>query len=121
MMDSLQPEVYTALSSTGYTVLDLYPQGTANVPCVTWRESNNREYGQADGNEFITEVEYTIDVWEMTPETTATMAAAIDVKMAALGLKRTFSHDLYEADTRIHHKSMRYRGLIHIAQQKIYQ
>jgi hypothetical protein len=121
MMDSLQPEVYTALSGTGYTVLYLYPQGAANVPCVTWRESNNREYGQADGNEFVTEVEYTIDCWATTPEATATMALTVDTALAALRLKRTFSHDLYETDTRVHRKNMRYRALIRIDEQRIYQ
>jgi hypothetical protein len=49
----------------------------------------------------------------MTPEATATMGAAVDVKMATLRLKRTFSYDLYEADTRVHHKNMRYRALVH--------
>jgi hypothetical protein len=121
MMDSIQAEVYTALSGTGYTVLYLYPQGAANVPCVTWRESNNREYGQADGVEFVTEVEYTIDCWAMTPEATATMASAVDTALAALRLKRTFSHDLYEQDTRVHRKNMRYRALIRLDEQKIYQ
>ena len=121
MMDSLQAEVYTALSGTGYKVLYMYPQGEMKVPCVTWYESNNREYGQAGGKEFVTEVEYTIDIWAMTPEATATMASAVDTALAALRLKRTFSYDLYEQDTRVHHKNMRYRGLIHIAQQKIYQ
>jgi len=120
-MDSLQAEVYTALSGTGYTVLYMYPQGATNVPCVTWYESNNREYGQADGNEFVTEVEYTIDCWAMTPEKTAEMAVNVDEALAALGLKRTFSYDLYEQDTRVHHKNMRYRALIRLDEQKIYQ
>ena len=111
-MESLQAEVLTALSSTGYTVLYIYPQGEANIPCITWYESNNREWAQADGNEYLTEVEYTVDCWAMTPEATATMGAAVDVKMATLRLKRTFSYDLYEADTRVHHKNMRYRALI---------
>lgn len=121
MMDSLQTDVYTALQGTSYTVLYMYPQGETSVPCVTWYESNNREYGQADGNEFVTEVEYTIDIWAMTPETTATMASAVDTALAALRLKRTFSYDLYEADTRVHHKNMRYRALIRLDEQKIYQ
>lgn len=120
-MDSLQAEVYTALSGTGYTVLYMYPQGETSVPCVTWYESNNREYGQADGVEFVTEVEYTIDIWATTPEATATMALAVDTALAALRLKRTFSYDLYESDTRVHHKNMRYRALIRLDEQKIYQ
>ena len=120
-MDSLSPEVYTALSATGYTVSYAYPQDNVSLPCVSFYEASNREHGQADGNEYVTECEYVIDIWSASPETNATMALLIDTKMAALRLKRTFSHDLYEAETRIHHKTMRYRGLIHIAEQKIYQ
>ena len=121
MMDTLQAEVYTALTGTGYAVHYFYPQDGFTLPCITWRESNNREYAQADGNEYLTEVEYTVDCWATTPEETATMGAAVDTALATLRLKRTFSYDLYESDTRVHHKNMRYRGLIHIAEQKIYQ
>ncbi len=110
-MQTLQVEVKTALESTGYTVRYIYPQGEENVPCVTWYESNNREYAQADGNEYLTEVEYTVDCWATTPEETATMGAAVDTALATLRLKRTFSYDLYESDTRVHHKNMRYRAL----------
>lgn len=120
-MDSLSPEVYTALSATGYTIHYAYPQGAVTFPCVSFYEASNKEYSQAGGAEFLTECEYAIDIWGYTPETNATMGNAIDVKMAGLGLKRVFSHDLPEAETRIHHKTMRYRGIIHIAQQKIYQ
>ena len=120
-MDSLSPEVYAALVSTGYTVSYAYPQDGVSLPCVSFYEASNREHAQAGGSEFLTEVEYTIDIWSSNPETNATMALAIDVKMAALGMKRTFSYDLYEADTRIHHKTMRYRAIIHIARQEVYQ
>ena len=121
MMDSIQSEVYTALSGTGYSIAYFHPQGPSSIPCMSFFESLNREYAQADGDEYITEVEYTVDIWASTPETTASMALVIDTALAALRLKRTFSHDLYEADTRTHHKNMRYRALIHISQQLIYQ
>ena len=121
MMDSLQEEVYEALSGTSYAVSYFYPQDNFSVPHITWYESNNREYGQAGGNEFVTEVEYTIDIWATTPEATAAMAADVDTALAALRLKRTFSYDLYEQDTRVHHKNMRYRALIRLDEQKIYQ
>ena len=121
MMDSAQAEVYTALSDTGYTVHYFYPQTSTTPPYITWYESNNREHGQANGVEFVTEVEYTIDIWATTPEATATMASAVDTALAALRLKRTFSYDLYESDTRVHHKNMRYRALIRLDEQKIYQ
>jgi hypothetical protein len=120
-MDSLSPEVYAALTATGYNVSYSYPQEGVSLPCVSFYEAANREHGQAGGAEYVTECEYVIDIWSSNPETNATMALAIDTKMAALRLKRTFSHDLYEAETRIHHKTMRYRALIHISQQLIYQ
>ena len=120
-MDSLQAEVYAALSNTGYPVSYFYPQDGFVLPQITFYESDNREFGQADGNEYITEVEYTVDLWALSPEITSAMALLVDTAMSVLRLKRTFSYDLYEQDTRVHHKNMRYRGLIHIAEQKIYQ
>jgi hypothetical protein len=120
-MDTLQAEVYAALSGTGYNVSYFYPQDGFTLPHITWYESNNREHAQAGGNEFTTEVEYTVDCWAATPEATATMALAVDTALAVLRCKRTFSYDLYENDTRIHHKNMRYRALIRIDEQRIYQ
>lgn len=120
-MDTLQAEVYAALTGTGYPIAYHFPQNSAVIPRITFYESNNREHGQADGREFVTEVEYTIDLWAMTPEQTAEMALAVDAALAALRLKRTFSFDLYETDTRVHHKNMRYRALIRIDEQRIYQ
>lgn len=120
-MDSIQAEVYTALVGAGYAVHYFHPSENSTIPCVSYYESLNREYGQADGNEYITEVEYTIDIWASTPEATATMSRTIDTALATLRLKRTFSYDLFEPETRIHHKNMRYRALIHIDQQRIYQ
>lgn len=120
-MDTLQPEVKTALTGTGYTVTYFYPQSGLALPTISWREGQNRVFSRADSNEYLTEVEYIVDLWASTPETTATMALAVDTALSAIGLERTFSHDLYEIETRIHHKSMRYLGVIHIAQQKVYK
>lgn len=111
-MDSLSPEVYAALISTGYNISYAYPQEGVSLPCVSYYEANNREFAQADGNEYLTEVEYIIDIWASTPETTGAMALVIDAALATLRLKRTFSHDLYETDSKIHHKNMRYRAII---------
>lgn len=111
-MTSLQVEVYTALTGTDYPVAYHFPQDAA-LPRITFFENLNREWAQTDGWEAITEVEYTIDLWALTPEKTAEMALAVDEALAALGLKRTFSYDLHEQDTRVHHKHMRYRALIY--------
>lgn len=120
-MDTLQAEVNTALVATGYTISYHYPQGGIVTPMVTYYESANDVNTRADGAEALTNVAYVVDIWADTPEATATMALAIDTRLSALGLSRVFSIDLYEQDTSIHHKSMRYRGVIHIAEQKVYQ
>ena len=120
-MDTLQAEVFTALTATGVHVDYFFPQDARIIPSISFYESLNREQGQAGGVEYVTEVEYTIDLWALSPEANAALALTVDTNLAALRLKRTFSYDLYEQATRVHHKNMRYRGLIHIAQQKIYQ
>lgn len=111
-MDSLQPEVFAALTLTGYAVAYFYPTEGMALPCISFYEANNHEYRQAGGNEYQTEVEYVVDIWAATPEATFTMAAAVDTRLAALRLKRQFAGDLFEPDTGIHHKSMRYRATI---------
>lgn len=111
-MQTLQPEVYAALQSTGHSISYHYPASGASLPCISFYEINNREASQADGLEYLTEVEYMVDCWAITPEETATMGAEVDAQMSALRLKRVFAYDLFEPDTGIHHKTMRYRALI---------
>lgn len=120
-MDSACSEVYAAMVATGYSASRDYPQGGTTLPHITYSESTNRGYSYVAGQEYLTEVEYKIEAWGATPDITDTMAAAIDTRMVALGFRRTFAIDLYEEDTRVYHKHMRYRGVIHIAEQKIYQ
>lgn len=120
-MDTLLPEVYASLQSTGYAVAYSYPTKDMALPCLSYYEINNREHAQAGGNEFATEVQYQIDCWAANPETLMTMGSAVDSKLALLRLKRQFSLDLFETDTGIYHKTMRYRAIIHIGEQKIYQ
>lgn len=120
-MDTLQTEIYTALQATGERVSYAYPQEGATLPCISFYEAANREFRQVEGREAVTEVEYVVDIWGTTPEGNMAIALSADTQLATLRMKRTFSHDLYETDTRIHHKSMRYRALIHIDRQEIYQ
>ena len=67
-MATLQTEVYTALVSTGNPATHANAMGSRNLPGITYYESDNQEGGRADGSEHNSEVEYTIDVWETSPE-----------------------------------------------------
>ena len=108
-MISLAKEVAAALQSVGAAVWYFHPQSWIRLPAVSWRESRNRELEQADGREHLAELGYSVDVWSKSPEENAGLAAQIDARMAAMRLRREAAEDLFETDTGLHHRSLRYR------------
>lgn len=111
-MVDCQAYVYTTLSTAlTCTVHYFYPPEGHVLPCASYREAENRVHSQADTNEYLTEVAYVIDLWSKSALVNATNAGLVDVAMSAAGFRRTFSYDLFEPDTGIHHKTMRYRAL----------
>lgn len=120
-METLQPEVHTALQSTGYDISYFHPQKKAVVKCISFYESMNKVREAINNTEFLVDVEYVVDLWALTPEETMEMSGAVNTVLSALGLQRTYSKDLYEQETRIHHRNMRYGGIIRTDEQRIYQ
>lgn len=108
-MIDLKEYVYQTLSALDIPVHYFYPPENADLPCVSWREAENRVAAQADTNEHLTELAYVIDVWGLSAFVNGQKAAQIDTLMAGAGFRRTFAYDLYEPGTKIHHKTMRYR------------
>ena len=106
---SLAKNVETVLHSTGAAVWYFHPQSWIRLPAVSWRESQCRELSQADGREHLAELSYAVDVWGRSPAENAALAADVDAKMAAMRMRRESSEDLYEADTGLHHRALRYR------------
>lgn len=119
MMETLQTEVYTALVSTGKPATHANAMGSRNLPGITYYESDNQEGGRADGSEHNSEVEYTIDVWETSPEECSATGKLVHTKLALLGLMRTFSYDVPDPEKGVFHKNMRYRG--RILKNEVYQ
>lgn len=76
-------------------------------PCITYYEQNNSPALVGDGKELTSESVMVIDVW--SKGSTTVIAQAVDNVMASLRFVREFSGDLYETDTGVYHKSMRYR------------
>lgn len=76
-------------------------------PCVTYYEQNNSPALMGDGEELTSESVMVIDVW--SKGSTTAIAQAVDAVMVGLNFRREFSGDLYEKDTGVYHKSMRYR------------
>ena len=119
-MVSLCEVVRDALRGVCGQVYYFYPASWVRLPCVAWRESGNRELARADGREHLTEVTYTIDIWSDSAERNHEMALRIHERMAAEHFMRTYSADIFEKSTRLHHRVLRYRAVAG-ADGKVYQ
>lgn len=111
-MIDLKPYVYQTLTNAlNIPVHYFYPPLDPELPCVSYYEAENRVDRQADASEYLTELAFVIDVWSNSASANSTQAALIDTAMSEAGFRRAFSHDLYEPDIKIHHKTMRYRAI----------
>ncbi|MGI6691161.1 MAG: hypothetical protein GX916_10095 [Clostridiales bacterium] len=112
-MIDLKAYVYESLTNAlgGTPVHYFYPPINGELPCVSWYEAENRQHSQADTTEYLTEVAYVIDIWSKSAMRNGEIAQTIDQAMSAAGFRRAFAYDLYEPETTIHHKTMRYRAL----------
>jgi hypothetical protein len=77
-------------------------------PRVTFYEMDNKGALKGDDQKSGSEIIIVVDVWRKGGSTTAIAQAANDV-MIGLGFEREFAGDLYEPDTKFHHKTMRFR------------
>ncbi len=111
-MNTLQGEVYALLSALSAPVYYQYPQKDAALPCVCFRESDNRALARAGGREHLTALEYTVDAYAASPEAVAALAAACDTALSGAGLSRLSARNLYDVGARAHRKSMRYRVVV---------
>ena len=116
-MISLSEQIYGILKTIPDVkqVSFFYPQSWAELPAVTFYEQQNQEYARVDnGHEYLTEVAYQVDIWAKTPEDCLRIAAQANDKLREIGLKR-------EYDNGIHHKTMRFGGLVQPDTERIYQ
>lgn len=75
-------------------------------PCITYYEQNNLPVYFADNQEQASELIFVVDVW--SKGNTTAIAQEVDRIMKSLGFVRAVAIDLYEQDTGVHHKSMRF-------------
>ena len=113
-MINVKPEVLAALEGNtdllallgGAHIYQLKaPEGLDKY--ITLFELTNFDSAWADNTAFMAEVHVQVDVW-VKAASTSPIAAEVDKTMKYLGFKRTGSTDLYEDDTKIFHKALRY-------------
>lgn len=92
------PRIYFQLASNA----DEFPR-------ITYYEQDNRATLYGDSQEIGSEITFVIDIWAKA--STTAIADAVNRVMVGLGFVREFAGDLYEQDTGVFHKNMRYRIL----------
>lgn len=119
-MINLKRQVKAALEGVCATVVYGDPRGFAQTELIAWRESANHRHAQADGQEYLAELNYTLEIYASGAEAGAALLAAVDERLCALGLRREAAVEQFERDLRASHISARYRALAD-GQGNIYQ
>lgn len=76
-------------------------------PRITFFELDNTDVLHADDEAKGSLIYFQVDVWNKGA--TSAIAAEVDRVMKSLDFMRYSAPDLYEPDTGVHHKAMRYR------------
>lgn len=104
-----QEEVYRALdgipaASACFMYPDQWPDGTV----ITYAGLNDVPEELADDGEYTARIEIKVDIWDKEPAKTRDTARLVIQSLAAVGFTRTYCADLYETQSRLHHKTMRF-------------
>ena len=110
-MITLKAQVCDVLSGACARVIYGRPAAMRVLPALCWRESQNRRYAQADGAEYLAELNYTLDIFAASPAAAGEIAAAADERMRGAGFRRESSADFFESGAQICRVSLRYRAL----------
>lgn len=110
-MITLKDRVFAALNGACDFVIYGLPDDLIALPRIVWRESRNRRHAQADGREYLAELNYTLDIFAETPEAAAEIFSDADERMAQAGFRRESAEEIFENDTGVAHINLRYRAL----------
>lgn len=99
-----------ALLGSSSKILFAYPNDFTALPVVTYQEINQTDEEQGYWDDTPNSVESTIqvDVWVSSGSTT-NIVQRIDTIMHGLLFNTDYSADMYEPDTKIQHRVLRYR------------
>ncbi|WP_416729200.1 tail completion protein gp17 [Fictibacillus sp. JL2B1089] len=79
-----------------------------DYPRITFFEINNVDSNYADDDVTASEVDIQISIWVMDPSLLTQISNQVNKTMRAHNFKRYFVTELYEKDTGVYHKPMRY-------------
>lgn len=111
-MINLKPQIYEKLQEiSNAEVSYFYPQKWTNLdskPAISYYEMDNSMSSKADDEEYSSNIAIQIDIWAKSPSMCSSLAIEVNTKMEELEFERTLATDLYEQETKIYHKTMRF-------------
>ena len=110
-MPDLTQDVFAALQGVHSLLYYQHPGTLTKFPCLIFFESANDVHARADSAPYLHEIEFTLEIYALTPEVAHALSASADEKMTALRFSRTYCCDLFDDDTRAHRRVLRYRAL----------
>jgi hypothetical protein len=117
-MIDLKPQVDQALKNDtdlvnllgGKRVYQIKAPNANEYPRITFSEVNNIDSDYADDSAVSAEIRLQIDVWSKSNY--SAIVARVNAIMESLGFTRYYSIDLYESDTDVFHKALRYLKIV---------
>lgn len=111
-MINLKPQILKKLEEiSDVEVSYYYPQKWTNLekkPAISYYEMDNSVSSKADDEEYSSNIAIQIDIWAKTPSKCSELAIEVNSKMEDLDFERTLALDLFEQETNIYHKTMRF-------------
>lgn len=114
-MKNLKPQILNKLEEISEVEVSyFYPQKWSNldkVPVISYYEMDNSICSKADDEEYSSNIAIQIDIWAKAPSKCSKLAIEVNEKMEDLEFERTLAIDLFEQETKIYHKTMRFEKI----------
>ena len=108
-MINLKPQILKKLKEiSDVEVSYFYPQNWAKLPAISYYEMDNSVASKAEDEEYSSNISIQIDIWAKSSSKCSELAILVNEKMEDLEFERRLALDLFENETKIYHKTMRF-------------
>ncbi|SDY69487.1 DUF3168 domain-containing protein [Thermoactinomyces sp. DSM 45892] len=109
VVSALEKDVKIIYALGGKRIYHLKAPKSDEYPRITFFELMNIPSYFADDQTTVSEVSFQISIWSRSSNDLSDIGSRVAEVMESLGFIRTFSMDIYEDDTKIFHRPMRFK------------
>lgn len=114
-MINLKPQILKKLEEISEVEVSyFYPEKWSDLdkkPAISYYELDNSMSSKADDEEYSSNIAIQIDIWAKSPSKCSKLAIEVNSKLEDLEFERTLAVDLFEQETNIYHKTMRFEKI----------